>query len=49
MSGFCFSWPGPGLKKVFRDVLIELDKAKYMDPKMTTLDEKQLIDSSENT
>jgi hypothetical protein len=34
----------PDLKKVFRDVLIELDKEKYMDPKMTILDEKQLID-----
>jgi hypothetical protein len=32
------------LKKVFRDILIGLDKEKYMDSKMTILDEKQLID-----
>jgi ABC-type glutathione transport system ATPase component len=34
----------PDLKKVFRDILIGLDKEKYMDSKMTILDEKQLID-----
>ncbi|TVU46261.1 hypothetical protein EJB05_05786, partial [Eragrostis curvula] len=31
----------PDLKKVFKDVLIDLE---YMDPKMSILDEKQLID-----
>jgi predicted AAA+ superfamily ATPase len=34
----------PDLKKVFRDILIGLDKMKYMDPKMIILDEGQLID-----
>ncbi|TVU23351.1 hypothetical protein EJB05_25710, partial [Eragrostis curvula] len=32
------------LKKVFRDILIEIDKTKYMDRKITILDERQLID-----
>ncbi|TVU23353.1 hypothetical protein EJB05_25712 [Eragrostis curvula] len=32
----------PDLKKVFRDILIDLDN-EYMDPKITILDEKQLI------
>ncbi|TVU23434.1 hypothetical protein EJB05_25800, partial [Eragrostis curvula] len=34
----------PDFKKLFRDILIDLDKAEYMDPKMSILDEKQLID-----
>ncbi|CAL4990733.1 unnamed protein product [Urochloa decumbens] len=33
----------PDLKKVFRDVLIDLDKEKYMDAKYNILDERQLI------
>ncbi|KAL6870926.1 hypothetical protein ACP4OV_014774 [Aristida adscensionis] len=33
----------PDLKKVFRDILIDLDKHKYTDPKITMLDERQLI------
>ena len=31
------------VKKVFRDILIDLDKDKYTDLKYTTLDERQLI------
>jgi disease resistance protein RPM1 len=34
----------PDPKKVFRDILIDLDKGKYMDYNFTRLDEKQLID-----
>jgi hypothetical protein len=34
----------PDLKKVFRDILIELDKEKYMKPEYEMLDERQLID-----
>ncbi|CAL4990785.1 unnamed protein product [Urochloa decumbens] len=34
----------PDLKKVLRDILIDLDKEKYRDHKFTMLDEKQLID-----
>ncbi|CAD6253206.1 unnamed protein product [Miscanthus lutarioriparius] len=34
----------PDLKKVFRDILIHLDKERYTDLKYTVLDEKQLID-----
>jgi disease resistance protein RPM1 len=34
----------PDLKKVFRDILIHLDKEKYTDMKYTVLDENQLID-----
>lgn len=34
----------PDLKKVFRDILIELEKEIYMDPKFVGLDERQLID-----
>jgi disease resistance protein RPM1 len=34
----------PDLKKVFRDILIELDKHKYTDTKLLIWDEKQLID-----
>ncbi|KAL6640818.1 hypothetical protein ACP70R_021941 [Stipagrostis hirtigluma subsp. patula] len=33
----------PDLKKVFRDILIDLDKNKYMDVSMSMLDERQLI------
>ncbi|CAM0145600.1 unnamed protein product [Urochloa decumbens] len=33
----------PDLKKVFRDILIDLDKETYMDLKFTRLDERQLI------
>ncbi|KAJ1256602.1 hypothetical protein BS78_K341300 [Paspalum vaginatum] len=34
----------PDLKKILRDILIELNKDEYMDPKFTVLDERQLID-----
>ncbi|KAJ1256595.1 hypothetical protein BS78_K340800 [Paspalum vaginatum] len=34
----------PDLKKIVRDILIDLNKDKYMDPKYTVLDERQLID-----
>lgn len=34
----------PDMKKVFRDILIDLDKEKYMNFNMTVLDEKQLMD-----
>jgi len=33
----------PYVKKVFRDILIDLDKKKYTDLKYTMLDERQLI------
>ncbi|GJN05075.1 hypothetical protein PR202_ga22676 [Eleusine coracana subsp. coracana] len=33
----------PDLKKVFRDILIDIDKQKYMDVNVTVLDERQLI------
>ena len=33
----------PDLRKVFRDILIDLDKKTYMDLKFTKLDERQLI------
>ncbi|CAO2150442.1 unnamed protein product [Urochloa humidicola] len=33
----------PDLRKVFRDILIDLDKNTYMDLKFTKLDERQLI------
>uniref|UniRef100_A0A0D3G4W6 Uncharacterized protein n=1 Tax=Oryza barthii TaxID=65489 RepID=A0A0D3G4W6_9ORYZ len=34
----------PDMKKVFRDILIDLDKEKYTNPNMMVLDEKQLMD-----
>lgn len=34
----------PDLKKVFRDILLELDKDKYMNSVITIFDEKQLSD-----
>ncbi|GJN32047.1 hypothetical protein PR202_gb20518 [Eleusine coracana subsp. coracana] len=43
-TAFVLVGQNPDLKKVFRDLLIDLDKKKYMDPKWTMLDEKQLID-----
>ncbi|CAM0145568.1 unnamed protein product [Urochloa decumbens] len=33
----------PDLRKIFRDILIDLDKNTYMDLKFTKLDERQLI------
>ncbi|GJN41429.1 hypothetical protein PR202_gn00802 [Eleusine coracana subsp. coracana] len=33
----------PDLKKVFRDILIDIDKQKYMDVNVTVLDKRQLI------
>ena len=38
----------PDLKKVFRDILIDLDKQQYMDFKFTILDERQLINELQN-
>uniref|UniRef100_A0A0D9ZW45 Uncharacterized protein n=2 Tax=Oryza glumipatula TaxID=40148 RepID=A0A0D9ZW45_9ORYZ len=34
----------PDMKKVFRDILIDLDKEKYMNSNIMVLDEKQLMD-----
>ena len=33
----------PDLKKVFKDILIKLEKQQYMDFNFTILDERQLI------
>ena len=34
----------PDVKKVLREILLQLDKEKYMNSNMVTFDEKQLID-----
>lgn len=36
------------MKKVFRDILIDLDKQQYMDFNFTILDERQLINELQN-